>query len=273
MKLRRIEPINELCLQRNPDTALSTIPTSLFYSVSGWWRDTEGRLGDPGPIVWLIWRVVSCRSSNREFLGDAAGVQDANDEVSCDPPNLEGFWKADETSWKWKTSGGRGISTGMLRSWKAAACCGWTLCFVPFRTQESSWPTEGGALWFKSGRETVTSRNEGNYRGLPGSVHLHCLWAPTTPLWACVTTPRGRSRSSDIFLSRSEGQVHVEGAPTRSMFASCWVLSEGYGHGGHVSPAYAPMPDLTWSVRKPKKLHRKIRSFCELSVKFFGASA
>ena len=34
------------------------------------------------------------------------------------------------------------------------------------------------------------------------------------------------------FLSRSEGLVHAEGAPTRFMVASGGVLSEGCGHGG-----------------------------------------
>ena len=40
------------------------------------------------------------------------------------------------------------------------------------------------------------------------------------PLWACGATPCGGSRPSDSFLSRSEGLVHAEGAPTRFMVAS-----------------------------------------------------
>ena len=56
--------------------------------------------------------------------------------------------------------------------------------------------------------------------------------APPTPLWACGATPCGGSRPSSSILSRSEGMVHAEGAPTRFMVASGGVLSEGYGHGG-----------------------------------------
>ena len=37
---------------------------------------------------------------------------------------------------------------------------------------------------------------------------------------------------SDSFLSRSEGLVHAEGAPTRFVVAEGGVLSEGCGHGG-----------------------------------------
>ena len=40
------------------------------------------------------------------------------------------------------------------------------------------------------------------------------------------------SRPSDFLLSRSEGLVYAEGAPTGFMVASGGVLSEGYGHGG-----------------------------------------
>ena len=41
-----------------------------------------------------------------------------------------------------------------------------------------------------------------------------------------------RGVSSDSFLSRSEGLVHAEGAPTRLMVASGGVLSEGYERDG-----------------------------------------
>ena len=43
--------------------------------------------------------------------------------------------------------------------------------------------------------------------------------APTTPPWACDATPCGGCRPSDSFLSRSEGLVHAEGAPTRFVVA------------------------------------------------------
>ena len=46
----------------------------------------------------------------------------------------------------------------------------------------------------------------------------------------CGATPCGGSRPWDSFLSRFEGLVYAEGAPTRFMIASCGVLSEGYGH-------------------------------------------
>ena len=36
----------------------------------------------------------------------------------------------------------------------------------------------------------------------------------------------------DSFLSRSEGLVHAEGAPTRFVVASGGVLPEGCGHDG-----------------------------------------
>ena len=52
------------------------------------------------------------------------------------------------------------------------------------------------------------------------------------PLWACGASPCEGSRTSDSFLSRSEGLDHAEGAPTRFMAASGGVLSKGYGHGG-----------------------------------------
>ena len=42
----------------------------------------------------------------------------------------------------------------------------------------------------------------------------------------------GGSRSSDSFLSKSEGLDHAEGASTGFMVATGGVLSEGYGHGG-----------------------------------------
>ena len=53
----------------------------------------------------------------------------------------------------------------------------------------------------------------------------HSSGAPTTPLWACGATPCGGSGPSDSFLSRSEGLVHAEAAPTRFMVASGGGLS------------------------------------------------
>ena len=58
------------------------------------------------------------------------------------------------------------------------------------------------------------------------------LPAGTTPIWTCGATPCGGSRPSNTFLSKSEGLVHAEGAPTRFVVASGGVLSEGYGHDG-----------------------------------------
>ena len=80
------------------------------------------------------------------------------------------------------------------------------------------------------------------------------------------------SRSSDSFLSRSEGLVHAEGVPTRFMAASGGVLSEGYkawrawlpgrwpdeGRSSTVArwtrrraaPTYVPISDLTCHSRK-----------------------
>ena len=64
----------------------------------------------------------------------------------------------------------------------------------------------------KSYKKTTEIRNRGtNYAANSG--------APTTPLWACGATPCGGSRPSDTFLSRSEGLVHAEGAPTRLVVA------------------------------------------------------
>ena len=53
-----------------------------------------------------------------------------------------------------------------------------------------------------------------------------------------------------FFLSRSDGLVHAEGAPTRFMVASGGVLSEGYGHCG-------PGVCLAMARRRPKE-YRKV---------------
>ena len=57
-------------------------------------------------------------------------------------------------------------------------------------------------------------------------------WADLCHKIKTEPTSCGGSRTSDSFLSRSEGLEHAEGPPTRFMDASGGVLSEGYGHGG-----------------------------------------
>ena len=48
------------------------------------------------------------------------------------------------------------------------------------------------------------------------SDHIDSSGAPITPLLAWGVTPRGGSRSSYTFLSRSEGLDHAEGRPQAS---------------------------------------------------------
>ena len=53
-------------------------PRTLFYSQSGCWHDTDGGIGDPGPMGWLLSGVASCGPTDREFPGNVDAVRDAD---------------------------------------------------------------------------------------------------------------------------------------------------------------------------------------------------